>query len=256
LRCSTRSKCVSHLGETYFEALTRVARKRLGDRPRRTADEEDLALSAFQCLCDGAKNGRFEGHMDRTDLWKLLLVITRQKVADHVRRVSAAKRGSGRISGESVFLAGGDDLSRYGIEHIAAEAPTPELLASLNEEFHRLMDLLHGQGDPRPPARFCRRVLGLGATTNSPQAQSRSPWNRVRAFQRPAGAFWGRKPPTVARSGLKSALAIPRRLLTAPGVLHHVQLSGQSRAPRRSIATGFANIRLNRPDRSTSDYRR
>jgi hypothetical protein len=167
-----------------------VARKRLGDRPRRTADEEDLALSAFQCLCDGAKNGRFEGHMDRTDLWKLLLVITRQKVADHVRRVSAAKRGSGRISGESVFLAGGDDLSRYGIEHIAAEAPTPELLASLNEEFHRLMDLLHGQGDPRPPARFCRRVLGLGATTNSPQAQSRSPWNRVRAFQRPAGAFW------------------------------------------------------------------
>src|SRR5262245_27439563 len=43
------------LWEGYFERLVRLARSRLRDLPRRAADEEDVALSAFDSFCRGAE---------------------------------------------------------------------------------------------------------------------------------------------------------------------------------------------------------
>ena len=46
----------------------------LGQGPRLAADadEEDAALSAFHCLCEGAVRGRFLRLDDRDDLWRVL----------------------------------------------------------------------------------------------------------------------------------------------------------------------------------------
>ena len=135
------------LWNAYFDALVRLARKRLGDLPRRELDEEDVAVSVFHCLCDGAIKGRLDQHHDRTDLWKLLSVITRQKVTDHIRRSTAAKRGGGAVRGESVFgIDFNGELSPRGIEQIVHEAPTPELLVALAEQHQRLLDLLGDDG--------------------------------------------------------------------------------------------------------------
>ena len=46
---------------------------------RRAADEEDVALSAFDSFCRGAEQGRFPQLDGRDDLWHLLVVITVRK---------------------------------------------------------------------------------------------------------------------------------------------------------------------------------
>src|ERR1700730_12791590 len=72
------------LWEHYFRRLLARARKRLKGRPLRGADEEDVALSAFDSFCRGAEQGRFPQLVDRDDLWRLLLVITERKAIDAV----------------------------------------------------------------------------------------------------------------------------------------------------------------------------
>lgn len=43
----------------YFDRLAGLARRRLSDRTRRVADEEDMALSAFDSFFRGVAAGRF-----------------------------------------------------------------------------------------------------------------------------------------------------------------------------------------------------
>jgi DNA-directed RNA polymerase specialized sigma24 family protein len=74
------------LWEGYFQKLVALARKRLKDTPRRAADEEDIALSAFDSLCRRAERGQFAQLLDRNDLWQLLVLITVRKVCDLKRR--------------------------------------------------------------------------------------------------------------------------------------------------------------------------
>jgi hypothetical protein len=65
------------LWERYFKRLVAVARSQLRDTPRRAADEEDVALSAFNSFCRGAERGRFPELLDRNSLWRLLVTMTR-----------------------------------------------------------------------------------------------------------------------------------------------------------------------------------
>ena len=64
------------LWEAYFARLVAVARGRLRAAPRAAADEEDVALSAFDSFCRGVEGGRFPRLGDRDDLWQVLFVIT------------------------------------------------------------------------------------------------------------------------------------------------------------------------------------
>src|SRR5215470_13386684 len=64
------------LWEGYFQRLVDLARIRLQAAPRRAADEEDVALSAFHSFCRGAGQGRFPRLGDRDDLWQLLVLLT------------------------------------------------------------------------------------------------------------------------------------------------------------------------------------
>ena len=72
----------SPLWHSYFDKLVHLARAALGAAPRAAVDDEDVALSAFDALSRGLVEGRFPDLRDRTDLWRLLVVITAQKALD------------------------------------------------------------------------------------------------------------------------------------------------------------------------------
>jgi DNA-directed RNA polymerase specialized sigma24 family protein len=122
----------------YFDRVVRLARAQLGAAPRRVADEEDVALSAFRCLCDGAARGRFTELTDRDDLWRLLTVLTAHKAIDQKRRNVGQKRGGGAVRGESAFNSERDQ----GLDQFLADDPTPETLAILAEAHQRLLAVL------------------------------------------------------------------------------------------------------------------
>src|ERR1700751_1878035 len=73
------------LWEGYFHRLVELARKRLGALPRAAADEEDVALSAFDSFCQGAAQGRFPRLNDRDDLWQVLFLLTQRKAIDLIQ---------------------------------------------------------------------------------------------------------------------------------------------------------------------------
>ena len=130
------------LWQEYFDKLVAVARKKLGSAPRRMVDEEDVALSVFRCLCDGAGRGQFSDVANRDDLWRLLVAITTHKVIDERRRATSQKRGGGEVRGDSVLKELADNGDLKGFDQLIGEDPTPDFLAMLADEYQRLMDLL------------------------------------------------------------------------------------------------------------------
>src|SRR4051794_17553692 len=131
------------LWERYFRRLVGLARHKLRGAPRLPADEEDVALSAFDSFCRGAETGRFPRLADRDDLWRLLVVLTARKASDLVQHERRQKRGGGRVSGESAFLTPGTDLEEEaGMARVIGDEPTPEFAAQVAEEYRRLLDVL------------------------------------------------------------------------------------------------------------------
>ena len=129
----------------YFDRLTALARRRLSDRVRRAADEEDVALSALDSFFRGVAGGRFPRLNDRDDLWQVLVVLTDRKAVDRVRRETAAKRGGGAVRGDSVFARPDDSALGGRAEQVADPGPSPEFAARFADECRRLLTQL---GDP------------------------------------------------------------------------------------------------------------
>ena len=109
-----KNDAVEKLWERYFARLISVARNKLGDFPRRVADEEDVATTVFDALCLGAREGRFPKLKDRSGLWRLLVAVTAKKVIDLKRHHLAAKRGGGKVRGDSAL----DKLEGLSLIHI------------------------------------------------------------------------------------------------------------------------------------------
>src|SRR5438094_814018 len=102
-----------------------AAIQRLCEAPRRAADEEDVALSAFDSFCDGVAQGRFPQLTDRDDLWHVLVTITARKALQLIRHEQRQKRGGGAVRGESVFQEGADSDSseEVGLDQIIGSEP-------------------------------------------------------------------------------------------------------------------------------------
>jgi len=131
------------LWNRYFQRLVGLARSKLRGAPRRAADEEDVALSAFDSFCRGAEKGRFPKLDDRDNLWRLLVVITERKACDLVQHERRQKRGGGEVRGESGFEDALDfPEGEAGLEQLASHEPTPEMAAQVAEECRRLLQLL------------------------------------------------------------------------------------------------------------------
>jgi RNA polymerase sigma factor (sigma-70 family) len=126
------SDAVRQLWQRYFHRLVALARQRLRQLPRAAADEEDVALSAFDSFCRRAEQGLFPQLDDRDDLWQVLLLITARKVCDlakHERRLRRDWRRTQPLEGADVR------------EPISAE-PDPATAAEVAEESRRLLALL------------------------------------------------------------------------------------------------------------------
>ena len=78
MKAGDSGRAVQKLWERYFQRSS-VWRVKLGKMPRRVADEEDVALSAFDSFCQGVAGGRFPQLDDRDNLWRILVTITGAK---------------------------------------------------------------------------------------------------------------------------------------------------------------------------------
>jgi DNA-directed RNA polymerase specialized sigma24 family protein len=123
---------VQPLWERYFRRLVGLARRKLQGAPRRAADEEDVALSAFDSFCRNAEQGRFPHLADRDSLWRLLVVLTARKAAHLVRDEGRLRRGG-------AARPANEDEQDAGLEELFSREPTPELAAEVAEEYQRLL---------------------------------------------------------------------------------------------------------------------
>jgi DNA-directed RNA polymerase specialized sigma24 family protein len=130
------------LWEGYFQRLVHLARGRLQATPRRAADEEDVALSAFHSFCRGAGQGRFPRLGDRDDLWQLLVMLTARKASNLVRQERRQKRGGGKVHNASA-LAGPRGAGREPtLLDVIGREPDPSFAAQVAEECRRLLEHL------------------------------------------------------------------------------------------------------------------
>ncbi len=141
-----RGDALQPLWDRYFAALVERARAKMRSFRGSTAasDEEDVALSAFQSLYQGASQGRFPRLDDRDDLWRLLVHLTACKAVDRHRAVQRAKRGGGKVLNESEMIAAGIDAHEDGdpLDRIIGSEPTPEFAAMVAEEYRNRLDEL------------------------------------------------------------------------------------------------------------------
>jgi DNA-directed RNA polymerase specialized sigma24 family protein len=128
------------LWEGYFHRLVGLARRKLLGRPRSAADEEDVALSAFDSFCRGAAQGRFPRLADRDDLWQLLVLLTARKAYRLIEHEGRQNRGGGV---RHLSALGGEEA---GVAEVVGREPTPEFAALVAEECRRLLDGLGDEG--------------------------------------------------------------------------------------------------------------
>lgn len=179
------TSAAQHLWEHYFSAMVGLAERRLSRQARRAFDEEDVALSAFNSFCEGARDGSFPHLSAREDLWRLLVVITARKAKTYQRHANRRKRGGGQVVGESDLARAGDDEAA-GFEAIIGSAPTPALLVQIAEQFTRLLDRL--------PSDELRRVAVLkmeGHTVEEIAAQLRLSHRAVERRLQEIRSLWG-----------------------------------------------------------------
>ena len=134
---------VQKLWEGYFARLVALACKRLRDFPRRVADEEDVALSAFDSFCRGAEQGRFPRLEDRDDLWQVLVMITARKVCDLKEHEGRGKRDWRRTRAARRDPAADESF----FPELIGREPDPAFAAQVAEEYQRLLGRLRDDGE-------------------------------------------------------------------------------------------------------------
>jgi DNA-directed RNA polymerase specialized sigma24 family protein len=129
------SLALQPLWDRYYATLVERARTKLRALRGSKAvnDEEDLALSAFQSLYQGVREGRFPRLADRDDLWRLLVHLTACNAVDQHRAEHRRKRGGGRIINED---------ERNPLDQIIGTEPSPEFAAMVAEEYLRRLSEL------------------------------------------------------------------------------------------------------------------
>jgi DNA-directed RNA polymerase specialized sigma24 family protein len=122
------------LWERYFPRLLELARARLQGIPRRVADEEDVALSAFHTFSQAVNRKQVPQLSNRDDLWRTLVLITAGKAVDERRRQSSQKRGGGRS-----FDPPDGPADLQALEEVIGTEPDPAFAAQIGEEFQMLL---------------------------------------------------------------------------------------------------------------------
>jgi DNA-directed RNA polymerase specialized sigma24 family protein len=176
------------LWENYFRRLIYRARNKLAAVPRRAADEEDVALSAFDSFCRAAAQGRFPDLNDRDDLWQLLVLITDRKACDLANYERRQRRGGGKVLDEAALRLGDAAAEETPLAQLPSQEPSPEFALSAAEECRRLLDLL-GDADVQQVA--ARKMEGYSVEEIAAQL-GRSP-RTVKRWLRLIRQTWKRE---------------------------------------------------------------
>jgi DNA-directed RNA polymerase specialized sigma24 family protein len=149
------------LWERYFRRLVARARRKLAGTPRGAADEEDVALSAFDSVCRAAAQRRFPRLDDRDDLWRLLLVLTDRKASNQRRHATRQKYGGGKVLNEGALPAV-DSAGDSPLAQLPGREPTPQYAAQVTETWRRLFTLLRDPEleDPELEKVACLKMEG------------------------------------------------------------------------------------------------
>lgn len=70
------------------------------------------------------------------------MVLTVRKVLDQLERQRAARRGGGRLIGESTLEGGGSTGDWAALDRFVGPDPTPEFAAMVTEQYRQLRDAL------------------------------------------------------------------------------------------------------------------
>ena len=127
-------QAAAELFRRYVSRLTALARSRLPAQLARRVDPEDIVQSVYRSFFANAREDRYE-FARGGDLWRLLVAITLDKLQDHVKWNTRAKRAVGR---DQNF---GHDDSLFEM-HALAREPSPLEALALAEQIERAMRAL------------------------------------------------------------------------------------------------------------------
>jgi len=129
---SGQGEVAQNLWERYFQRMVELARNKMRASPKRAADEEDVALSAFHSFCQAAGEKRFPRLANRDDLWQVLVVLTARKALDQRKYDTRSKRADSATK----------PLDDAAIDGIVGADPDPAFAAMVADEFRTLLDKL------------------------------------------------------------------------------------------------------------------
>lgn len=136
--------------QEYYKKLLSLVQANLHGRLRRRVDASDIALSAIRSFLVDARDKPVELET-RTDVWKLLVTITLNKMRSQARRHNAEKRALSRETGDEVGK----------IDYLSDHEPGPEDVAMLNSELEAIL------ADLKPYHREIGERLILGERSSS-----------------------------------------------------------------------------------------
>jgi RNA polymerase sigma factor (sigma-70 family) len=127
-------RAAEHLFNRYVGRLTALAQSRLSSKLARRIDADDVVQSAYRSFFRHARAGAFELE-ESGDLWKLLVVMTLNKLRGQVEHHQAGKRS---MSVEQSVTMRQGAVVQFQMEALASE-PSPEEALAVVEEVAELM---------------------------------------------------------------------------------------------------------------------
>jgi RNA polymerase sigma-70 factor (ECF subfamily) len=144
-------QAAQELFRRYADRLVALAQKRLSNRMGLRVDAEDVVQSVYRSFFVNARAGRYVLEQSG-DLWRLLVVITLNKVRGQAVHHHADKR---TIEREQPMAAGASEWHGVPMAALARE-PTPLDAAAFADELTQIMQQL----EPGPRRRFELRLQG------------------------------------------------------------------------------------------------
>ena len=117
----------------YFQRLLSFAKVQMRGMPKVASDEEDVTLSVLKSVCLSMRDRSTEDPANE-DLWGLLVLICKRKIANLYAYQRRGKRDVGRS--ESI------DTHPALLEEIQSKEIQPEFLAEFNERMESLFSAL------------------------------------------------------------------------------------------------------------------
>jgi RNA polymerase sigma factor (sigma-70 family) len=129
------TEALERIWNRYFLQVVRLAKWKLRGLQGGVADEEDVAVAAFQSFYRAIAKQNLPRMNNRDDLWRLLFAVTTRKAIDLRRRADAARRGPANASQKPA-------LADSVLEDLLSREPDPGFATLVKDEFSRLLEQL------------------------------------------------------------------------------------------------------------------